>query len=164
MLRYIKLMFVFCAISAYGLLSSTGCHFDCMKTKVKLEEKILCAATGITKTSSPGDNVLSLDIPSDAAITKIFFSIWQEPGDPIDSADLTISGEPGTIFDLNFSKDPDAKVGNYEIDFIHPLCVGETEFALALVTAYSGQSLGFPLQMKITVIYCLDYCLENGCD
>lgn len=164
MFRYIKLMLVFCMISTYGLLSSTGCHYDGMKTKVKLEEKILCAATGVTKTSAPGDSVMSLDIPSNAAITKLYVSIWQEPGMPIDSANLTIIGEPGTIFNLDFSKDPNEKVGNYETTFIQPLCIGEEEFAVAVLAAYSGQSLGAPHKMQITVIYCPDYCLENGCD
>lgn len=156
-------MLVFCVISAYCLIL-TGCKLDCMKTRVKLEDKVLCAATGATKTSSPGDSVMSLALPSNAAITKLFVSIWQEPGMPIDSGNLTILGEPGTIFELDFSKDPDVKVGNYETTFIQPLCIGEEELATAILTAYSGQSLGAPLKMIITVIYCPDYCLENGCD
>lgn len=125
---------------------------------VDLKEKILCPAKSMASNNNSLSQ-LTLNIPPNVAITKIYASVRQSAGNPIDNANLFMQDSSGTIFFIAISKDPNASVGYYETTFIQPLCIGP-DGAILIIDSLTGSSFVNAQALRLTVVYCSDYCDE----
>lgn len=124
---------------------------------VDLKEKVLCPAKSMASNNNSLSQ-LTLNIPPNVAITKIYASVRQSAGNPIDNANLFIQ-ESGTIFFVAINKDPNASVGYYETTFVQPLCIG-SDGAILVIESLTGNSPVNAQALRLTVVYCSDYCDE----
>ncbi|MHC1684025.1 MAG: hypothetical protein AB6733_13895 [Clostridiaceae bacterium] len=128
----------------------SDCH---KKIEVDLKEKILCAAQSAA-TFVTNQNLVTLTIPANAGITKIYASITQTQAGPIDTGQVGITLGSNRIFLQQFSKDPETSTGQYETTLVQPLCVGPGEALVYLSTVQTA------FMLTLTVVYCPDYCKD----
>ena len=94
-----------CIIAAIGLifLGFAVIHSSNNTAKVELKPKVLCEAKSISVRTSQ-ISTASVLLPPNSAITKIYVSMTQREGNPIDSGFIsTISAGP-TVFQHRFIK------------------------------------------------------------
>lgn len=125
--------------------------------EVSLQEKVLCAAESA---AFSGTNLvgLSMEIPENAAITKIYASIRQfgGVGNESDGGHVEITAGPDLIFSHSFAKDPAATLGSFETTFVQPMYVGPDAVVITL-TALNGTATQTVFSLELTVVYCPDY-------
>lgn len=126
---------------------------------VGLKEKMFCAAKSVSGIQS-GSFSMSVAVPSNAAITRIYATIRQRMNSPIDNGAIEIRETEGTTtFRVGFSKSPFAPVGGYETSLLEPLCVGPEGATVHLFAARSNESVNADA-LTLTVVYCPDYCVQ----
>lgn len=157
-----KYIYCICCICAAILLSGiiVAAAIMCSGSgegNVTPSDKILCAAKSVTDSNSDV-TTLSVDIPPNAGITKIYASITQNAGTPIDGGSIVILEGPA-IFAFAFDKDPQATRGKYETTLVQPLCTGP-EGAVILLSSSNSNVLVPAAGLVLTVVYCPDYCTE----
>jgi|GEM_PF-740018 len=125
--------------------------------EVSLQKKLLCAAesAAFSGTDLVG---LSMEIPENAAITKIYASIRQfgGAGNESDGGNVEITAGPDLIFSHSFAKDPAATVGSFETTFVQPLYIGP-DAAVITVRALNGTVGQTVFSIEMTVVYCPNY-------
>lgn len=154
---YIRCICCACAaILLSGIIVAAAIiHAGSGEKSIMLNEKILCAAQSVTD-SKPDVTTLSVDIPPNVGITKIYASITQNPGMPIDGGSIVIL-EGTATFAFAFDKDPQATRGKYETTLVQPLCIGP-EGAVILLSSSNSGVLVPAAALVLTVVYCPDYC------
>lgn len=127
---------------------------------VDLQPKVFCAALSLVK-SEPLKSELTLEIPPNIGITKIYVSIKQNPDESINNAFFAIVDNETNedIFTIFINQNPSDIVGQYETTLLHPLCVGPNGAELIL-RSLNGNIPRVVASLDVTVIYCPDYCIQ----
>lgn len=129
---------------------------------VDLQPRVFCASE--TRADIDGDTEqLSIDIPPNAAITKIYASVRRQPSDTALN-NVTIAINENVTLDLlfitNFNVDEDDMIGSYESTLLHPLCVGPNGATIRVTSLDDNYFLTISDRIAATVVYCPDYCVE----
>lgn len=114
----------------------------------------LCVATSACAVASKGDTEISVTLPANSCITKIYTS--GKNGIQFDSILVTVNNGTGDIFCYRFylRESLGLQEDNFETTLVQPLCVGSEE---ATVTAkFEGGCID---EGTLTVVYCEECCL-----
>lgn len=142
-----------------GLLFATICGLSCKKNDVVCKDG-LCVSQSVF-VSEIGDNVASVNLPPNSAITKILVTIIQEELTPIDAGVIQIAA-PFITFETYFPKALGDDFVTYELDFIHPYCIGEEEATVFLIPL-NNQEQAVARRLGLNVFYYPEACVGvNG--
>lgn len=121
-------------------------------------EKVLCAAEIVENHVSFSDDNVIVDLPPNAAITKIYAYIIESNMEPFNRGEIAISSDGFVTFEFlfYFDKDITTSSASYETTFVQPVLVGP-EGAQVKLTAI-GNSGGAIAGLILNVAYCPDYC------
>lgn len=145
--------FCFCFIAIFLTLALIASIVFGFQFKNKCEDsKVLCPAISSVEVES-NDTSLILQIPPNAAITKIYASVTDHEGEKR-RGNIQINTASGRVFTQSFVVDPANIVSTYETTLVQPLCVGEEE-ATALLSASAVAEI-----LEFTIVYCPNYCEE----
>lgn len=129
---------------------------------VDLQPRVFCASETVADIDSDTDQ-LSIDIPPNAAITKIYVSVRRQPSDTALN-NVTIAINENVTLDLlfisHFNVDEDDMIGSYESTLLHPLCVGPNGATIRVTSLDDNYFVTISNRISITVVYCPDYCIE----
>jgi hypothetical protein len=134
----------------------------CDSLTVSLDPKVFCASETVADIDSDTDQ-LSIDIPPNAAITKIYVSVRRQPSDTALN-NVTIAINENVTLDLlfitHFNVDEDDMIGSYESTLLHPLCVGPNGATIRVTSLDDNYFVTASDRIAITIVYCPDYCIE----
>lgn len=116
-------------------------------------KQCLCVATSQCDELEGTETDLSLTLPANSCITKIYVS--GSNGGNLDSILITVNNGTEDIFCQRFylqgAAGPQGE--QFETTLVQPLCVGDTESTVA--AEFEGSD---PSEGTLTVVYCTDCC------
>lgn len=134
----------------------------CDSFTVSLDPKVFCASEAEADFENNTES-FGIDIPPNAAITKIYVSVRRQPSDTtLSSATITIIENVtfNLLFISHFNIDENDMVWSYESALLHPLCVGPDGAVIRVTSVDDNYFLTISDRIAITVVYCPDYCIE----
>lgn len=122
----------------------------------------LCVSQ-IESATEIGDNVVSLSVPANSAITKIVVTMIQDNITPIAAGYIEVfQPAPTQTFETYFPKAPGDAFISYELNFASPLCVGEDGATVFLIPLGGNLQQVTASRLILNVLYCPDACTDSN--
>lgn len=135
-----------------GLACKSGC--DCQRGA-------LCVSRPAFG-SELGKNVVKVDLAPNSAITKIVVTIIPENATPVDAGVIQVFN-PNAILETYFRMVPAEQFATYELNFAHPLCVGQEGASVFLIPLNNLEQTQ-ARELVLNVFYCTEECVVNNGD
>jgi len=151
-----KKLFLYSALSIIMVVVFLLSACDGIEMK---KDKVLCGARSVSTTIS-GVDELTLDIPPNVGITKIYGSVIMDV-DPLNNVLLLIEDLETNeiIFRQRYMVDELIGRREFETTLVQPLCIGPQGAELSLSPLNNQVSVEV-FFLTSTVVFCPDYCTE----